>query len=208
MCTVITFLERAAQLDLWDLLTFAVGLLGAITALFVLRRRRYVGFSLYPSYRIGTGHSLYPNVLHFTARNLLDSPIVVCRPNFRASKHLRVADSAHGNLDTGDLELKFRELDSSNKVKPGHSYTTIMLRHRESAMAYLPIDKDYTYESFDQIRGKKHLGWITFDIVVLGAGRPKVIHVKQKVKKIAVESHVHELGFDPARAGAAAPSVK
>ena len=199
MTTFIEFLEWAAKLGLWDFLTFVLAVVGAVTAVLVFTRRRYERFSLYPSYRIGTGHSLFPNVIYFSARNLGDAPIVVCRPNFRPSKHLLVDDTAHGNLDTEDYELKFRSVDSAYNVVQGHSYTTILLRHRESAVAYVPIARSYDSDSFKRLIGNKILGWITFDIVTVGEGKPRVVRMKQKVKRVAIEAHDLKLGFDPAR---------
>ena len=202
MVTFENFLRYAAGLALWDFLTFALAIFGTLAALFVFRRRRHKRFSLYPSYRLNTGHSLYPNVIYFAARNLDDAPVVVCRPNFKPSKHLRIADSAHGNLATQDYELKFRFVDSKYKVMKGNSFTTVMLRHREMAVAYVGIDKTYDLASFEKMAGKKDLGWITFDIVTVGEGKPKVIRMEQKVRRIAREAHDLELGFDPARPSA------
>lgn len=198
------WLQFASAIDLWGLLTFAFGLAGTVTAVLIISRRRYDRFSLHPSYRIGTGHSLYPNVIYFAARNLGDSPVVVCRPNFRASKYLRVDDSAHGNLDTGDYEIKFRPVTPEYKVVSGHSYTTFMLRHRESAVAYLPIDRSYTEEMFQALEGKP-LGELTFDIVTVGDSKPKVVRIRQTLRRVVRESHDLALGRDPAAEQAARP---
>ena len=183
------------------MLTFAFGLIGAVAAVVIVSRRRHDRFSLYPSYRIGTGHSLYPNVIYFAARNLGDSPLVICRPNFRPSKHLRVDDTAHGNLDTDDYEIKFRPVTSEYVVVPGNSYTTFMLRHRESAVAYLPIDRGYTEETFKALMGKP-LGSIAFDIVTVGDRKPRVVRIRQTLRRIVAESHDLALGRDPAAAPA------
>lgn len=198
MCAFTRFLERAAQLALWDFLTFALGLASAIAALIYFRRRRHDRFSLYPTYRIGTGHSLFPNVIYFSARNLGDLPIVVCRPNFRPSKKLQVDHTAHGNLATEDYELKFRPLNSRYEVVEGESYTTVLLRHRDSVMAYLPISREYDLVTFESLVGKEVLGWITFDIVTVGEDKPRVVRMKQEVRRIAAESRDYRLGYDPA----------
>ena len=199
METIISILKFCADIALWDMLTCIAAIIGA-SALYMFCRRRHSGFSLYVSYRIGTGHSLYPNVIYFTARNVADTPIVICRPNFKPSKHLGIDDTAHGNLDTLDYELKFRHIAPDYKIIKGNSFTTILLRHRESAMAYLPIGRCYDDASFHSLIGKKPLGWITFDIVTVGDGRPKIIRMKQKVRRIVREAHDLELGFDPADA--------
>jgi len=196
METLINTLKFCADIALWDMLTCVAAVVGA-SALYVFFRRRHSGFSLYVSYRIGTGHSLYPNVIYFTAMNIADAPIVICRPNFRPSKHLSIDDTAHGNLDTLDYELKFRHISPDYKIVKGNSFTTILLRHRESAMAYLPIGRCYDDASFQALIGKKTLGWINFDIVTLGEGRPRIIRMKQKVRRIVKEAHSLELGFDP-----------
>ncbi|MCL4721535.1 MAG: hypothetical protein KJ041_06170 [Gammaproteobacteria bacterium] len=193
------FLRGAAALALWDFLTFLIAVAGAVAALIFVTRRRYGGFSLYPSYRIGTGHSLYPNVIYFAARNLGDAPLVICRPNFRPSKHLEMDDTAHGNLATGDYELKFRYLNNQNAVVEGHSFTTILLRHRESALAYVPVGRRYSEESFKALCQRRTLGVITFDIVTVGEDRPRVVRIRQKLRAIASERHDLSLGRDPAR---------
>lgn len=195
---LISFLERAAQLALWDFLTFTLGLASAIAALLYFRRRRHDRFSLYPSYRLGTGHSLYPNVIYFAARNLGDSPIVLCRPNFRPSKHLLVDDNAHGNLATEDYELKFRPLNAEGQVTGEHSFTTVMLRHRDSALAYLPISRSYDAADFGKLVNNRNLGWITFDIVTVAEGRPRVVRIRQEVRRLAMEPRDYHLGRDPA----------
>jgi|GEM_PF-1459827 len=204
---LIKWLEFANNIGLWSLLAFVFAGIGAVAAALIISRRRYDRFSLYPSYRIGTGHSLYPNVIYFSARNLGDSPLVICRPNFRPSKHLRVDDSAHGNLDTDDYEIKFRPVTPEYKVIPGYSYTTFMLRHRESAVAYLPIDRSYTEEAFRALDGQP-LGTISFDIVTVSDSKPRVVRIKQTLRRVAAESHEFELGRDPARANAAAEENK
>lgn len=197
MTTLTEYLRWAADIALWDLLSFGLTVLAALWALCYFSRRRYDRFSLYPTFRIGTDHSLYPNVIYFAARNIGDSPIVVCRPNFRPSGNLTMSDTAHGNLDTGDYELKFRYLDTKGRIVLGKSFTTILLHHRESALAYIPIGQTYSSESFETLVGKKTLGWITFDIVTVGEGKPKVIRMKQKVKRLAKEVREIELGDDP-----------
>lgn len=192
-----SLLRTANELGVWDFLQFMLWVAGGTAAVLVYRRRRYDQFSLHTSFRLGTGHSVYRNVLYFSARNLGDSPIVLCRPNFKPTKHLKLDDSAHGNLDTEDYELKFRYLDSRYKVEEGNSYTTLMLRHRQSAMAYIPISSDYTEESFGVLKGSRNLGWITFDIVAIGEGKPKVTRIRQQVKRVVLETHSFSLGFDP-----------
>lgn len=199
---ITTFLKEANTIGVWDILTLMIGLAGAITAWLILRTRRHDRFSLHPSYRINTGHSLYPNVIHFIARNLADAPVVICRPNFKASHHLKISDTAHGNLETGDYELKFRMLNPDYSVVPGFSYTTIMLRHRESAMAYIPIDPSYSAADIAQaITSKKPLGWITFDIITVGDQKPRVVRLKQRLHRMAQEQYPLELGRDPASQG-------
>lgn len=208
------FLEYAAKLGLWDFLTFTIGLLSAIAALIYFSRRKHDRFSLYPSYRIGTGHSLYPNVIYFSARNLGDLPIVVCRPNFTPSQILKVDDYAHGNLVTEDYELKFRPVNSRGEIIEGSSYTTVLLRHRDEVMAYLPISRDYDASTFSTLLpppargffsrfcaalfGEPSLGCITFDIVTVGEGKPRVVRMSQRITRVALESRNYKLGFDPA----------
>ena len=206
-------LEQAARLGLWDFLTFTIGGIGGLGALVYFRRRSHDRFSLFPSYQIGTGHSLYPNVIYFSARNLGDLPIVLCRPNFKPSRHLVVADTAHGNLATNDYELKFRPVDSRGVIVQGLSYTTVLLRHRDEVVSYIPISKDYNDQTFASLLaqldrsmlmrwigstwGGPDLGRITFDIVTVSEGRPRVVRIRQKVMRLARESRKYQLGFDP-----------
>ena len=191
---IIDFLKFASSISLWDLLTYSTALIGTVITLIVVYKRKHSSFSLYVSYSFGTGHSLYPNVIYFTARNLADSPIVVCRPNFKSANHFVVDDTAHGNVDTMDYELKFRQLSSSYTVVKGYSYATILLRHRESAVAYLPIGRDYNEASLLRFLKKRPIGWVTFDIITIGEGRPKVVRIKQKVKRVVREHRLIGIG--------------
>lgn len=197
----------AADRALWDLLTFVLALAGlGLWAVFY--KRRVWGFALFPTYRFGAGHSLYPNVIYLTARNQRDVPIVVSRPNFRFAGELKAGDNAHGNLATGDYELKFRKLDRSYQVRQGDSYSTILLYHRQSAMAYIPIDDDLDEQGFIEMLRRKTLlgrprpvGWVYFDIVLLAEGKPKVVRMKQPLTAVVKETRDLALGYDPNGAG-------
>jgi len=202
-------MQWAESHGLWSLLTFLLAL-GGLSVWALLYRRRAEGISLYATHRFETGHGLYPNVVYLAVRNTLDSPVVVSRPNFRFSGGLKAGRNAHGNLATGDYELKFRKIDRNQRIVPGDSYTTILLRHRESAMAYMPID-DLNEQSFAEMLdrnrlwgGPKAVGWVYFDLIVLGPRGPKVVRMKQPLHKVEKDCWNLELGRDPTKSGPSA----
>lgn len=180
---------------IWDFLTFV----SALSITLFLRswyKRRIPGVSVHVTYSIGNDHHLYPNTLNFEIRNLLDSPLVAARPNFRFTKKLLPGSQAHGNSATGDYEIKFRMLSTSGFTTHGFSYTSIMLRHRENAFGYIPIDDSITEEKLVELAKRVCIGKLTLDVVLLKEGHPQVISMEIPVKYVHKLKHKPPLGSD------------
>lgn len=201
---ILYVLRDFSEIGVWDILTAVAAL--NLSFFFVYKyRKRLPLFSIHISYCCGSKHPLYPNVLVFEIRNLMDAPIVVSRPNFRFSSNLKPGNGAHGNSATGDFEVKFRPINSEGDVVLGHSYTSILLRHRDSAFSYMPIDDelseaDLLYiinkNSFiDRVFKKNKLGSLSLSVVVLRETSPLVVPMDVPVSFIHKYPHVPKLGF-------------
>ena len=189
----LSWIKWAKEQGIWDFLTAGAGLF--ISTIVVSKwRSRIPEFSVYMSYSLATGHPNYPNVLNIEVRNLMDSPIVFGRPNFRFAKGIKAGRFAHGNTATGDYEIKFRPIDSSGEPVPGYSYTVAMLRHRESAYSYLPLNDEWGEEDVFKacarsssfwrwLPWKKNtgLGTLHLNVVLLKEDKPKVISMRVPV---------------------------
>lgn len=118
----LAWIKWAKDQGLWDFITAGSGLL--ISA-FVLggQKKKIPEFSVHLTYSLGTGHKNYPNVLNIELRNLMDSPLVIGRPNFKFAKGIHAGRYAHGNTATGDYEIKFRPIGTDGQPVPGYSYT-------------------------------------------------------------------------------------
>jgi hypothetical protein len=205
MCHLIFFLRWLNEHGIWNILTFAG--VGSISWVLWQSTRRLESFSLHMSYQFGTNHSLYPNVIYFVARNLNDSPIILARPNFRFNGKLKSGASAHGNLATGDYEIKFRQIHENNKVVGTElSHSTVMLRSRDSYMAYIPIEDTLTEENFLSIQSSRWLKifWcrklrsLTYDLVMVSDKKPKVRSMSIPVRNVVKEARTtYALGYDP-----------
>jgi hypothetical protein len=204
MENIILSLKWANDHGIWDMLMFlAIPLAGL---LWYRSRKRLERFSVHISYKFGTGHSLYPNVIYFVVRNLNDSPVVIARSNFRFTTRLKASASAHGNLATGDYEIKYRAVSDTDEIVSGNSHTTIMLRHRESHMAYVPIDDSLTEAGLKTLQEKRlpllpsrPLGHLTFDLVSIDDRKPRVISMRIPACNIVKEARSYTLGFDPSK---------
>lgn len=192
------FLDILKQLNeagIWSLLPFVIAAFPVSMLVVFLYKKRLPEFSVHLTYFCGNEHRLYPNTIHFEARNLFDSPVVISRPNFRFGKCLSPGRAAHGNSATGDYEIKFRSLDNEGKTTLGNSYTSLMLRHRESATAYIPFDDDLSEDAFTQLllkTGFFHklfrrnvLGYLVLNVVLLKETTPIVVPMKIPVINVS-----------------------
>lgn len=194
---VLPILKALNEYGAWNLLTF-IGVTSIFSIAWNRSRKRLDQLSIHVTYKIGTGHPLYPNVVFFEVRSLMDSPIIINRPNFQIGKYFVAGNNAHGNSATGDYEIKFRPITSNGDVMPGHSYTAYMLRHRDAVMGYLPIDDSLTEEATFKARlNKKPLGIFYMDVVLLRNGKPTVHSMKIPVRNMTPCFRNYTLGGVP-----------
>ena len=186
-------LKVLAEYGVWDILTL-VSAVSISVLLGLWYRRRIPGLSVHLTYSIGTGHHLYPNTLNFEVRNLRDSPLLILNPNFRFSRRLAPGQNAHGNSATGDFEVKFRVLSSDGRPADQRSQVTEMLRHRQSAFAYIPIDESLDEAKFVQILKAGSTGKLYLHIVLIGTGKPRVVSMVIPMKGITRLPHKPPLG--------------
>ena len=180
----LAWIKWAKDQGLWDFVTAGSGLLIS-TVLVSKWRKKIPQFSVHLTYSMGTGHRNYPNVLNIELRNLMDSPLVIGRPNFKFSEGIQAGRFAHGNTATGDYEIKFRPIGTDGQPIPGYSYTHVMLRHREQAYGYLPLPDAWDEAAlmaavaprrrWGIFKTEKGLGTLFLDVVLLKDEKPKVI---------------------------------
>jgi len=161
------------------------------------RKKRINQFSIHFTHFFGTEYELFPNVVCMEVRNLMDSPVVIFQPNFRFKKNLKSGNNAHGNSATGDYEIKFRKVDSNGEIKEGNSYATMMLRHRDIASTFIPIDDDITENRFltlinptswwGRLKMRMGLGSLYLSVAIFKADNIEV--VKMKIPLLASRKH-------------------
>ena len=199
----LAWIKWAKDQGVWDFLTAGAGLLIS-TALVSKWKKKIPEFSVFLTYSLNTGHKNYPNVLNIELRNLMDSPLVIGRPNFKFADGLRGGRFAHGNSATGDYEIKFRPIGSDGQPVPGYSYTNVMLRHREQAYSYLPLPEEWTESDVLALANKKHgskfwwkekgLGTLFLNVVLLKDEKPKVIMMEIPITNLVVGKKAPLLG--------------
>ncbi|MBA3057573.1 MAG: hypothetical protein KJ614_16640 [Gammaproteobacteria bacterium] len=199
----LTWIKWAKDQGLWDFVTAGSGLL--ISSVLVSRwKKKIPEFSVHLTYSLGTGHKNYPNVLNIELRNLMDSPLVIGRPNFKFAPGLKAGRFAHGNTATGDYEIKFRPIGADGQPIPGYSYTHVMLRHREQAYSYLPLPDEWDEAMLcaalepKRLWGfpitEKGLGTLFLNVVLLKDEKPKVITMAVPIIRIQKGVQTPRLG--------------
>lgn len=199
----LAWIKWAKDQGLWDVVTAGSGLLIS-TVLVSKWRKKIPQFSVHLTYSMGTGHKNYPNVLNIELRNLMDSPLVIGRPNFKFSNGIQAGRFAHGNTATGDYEIKFRPIGTDGQPIPGYSYTHVMLRHREQAYGYLPLTDEWDEAALLAVvkpkrrwgifKTEKGLGTLFLDVVLLKDEKPKVISMAVPAIKLQKGIQAPKLG--------------
>lgn len=205
MSDVLYALEMLNSLGLWNILTTAVASMGV--SLLWFRRCRVTQVPVHYTHCFGTGNSLYPNVMCIEVRNLLDSPIVLSRPNVRFGRGLAAVSNAHGHTATGGYEIKFRPVESDGRIVPGNSFTSMLLRHRDAAFSYIPIDdnlcEEYYLSLFPErkpglLRWRHAICWLDMNVAILNVDR--IVSLKMRVPDNSTKPHPETpyLGSRPA----------
>lgn len=192
-------LERSfrwiAEHGIWDLVT-AAAVLGIALTLKTWSRRPMRDVSIHVTHSFGNDHGLFPNTLGFEVRNMLDAPIIITRPNFRFGKHLSAGSAAHGNTATGDVEMKFRILMPDGNAPSQLSHVTAMLRHREGAFAYVPIQDTLKEDEFLKLTAAHKVGTFELEVVLLGESPPRSLRLRMPIQRTIRASHEPSFGFD------------
>lgn len=187
------WLEWLSDHGIWEIATFATALSISIF-IGALYRRRVPGVSVHVTYSIGTGHPLYPNTLNIEVRNLRDAPLLILNPNFRFTRRLKPGQNAHGNSATGDYEIKFRKLTKDGIPADPRSFTTEMLRHRETAFAYIPFEERLDEAGLLERSDKGKLGILSLHVVLLTDAKPRVVLMSVPVRQLTKAPHPPPLG--------------
>ncbi|MES3010424.1 MAG: hypothetical protein V4738_06560 [Pseudomonadota bacterium] len=197
------WIKWAKDQGIWDFVTAGSGLLIS-TVLVSKWKKKIPEFSVHLTYSLGTGHKNYPNVLNIELRNLMDSPLVIGRPNFKFTEGFTAGRFAHGNTATGDYEIKFRPVGTDGQPIPGYSYTNVMLRHREQAYSYLPLPDDWDETAllaaaaprrrWGVFKTEKGLGTLFLNVVLLKDEKPKVVTMAVPVIRLQKGVQAPRLG--------------
>jgi hypothetical protein len=189
-----------ADHGIWDFIT-ALAVIGIALVMKTWSRRPMREVSIHVTHSFDNDHSLFPNTLGFEVRNLLDAPIIITRPNFRFSKHLSAGSAVHGNTATGDVEIKFRILMPDGNAPSQLSHVTAMLRHREGAYAYVPIQDSLSEDEFLKIANSKTLGTLELQVVLLGESPPRSVSLKMPIQRTQRAPAEPSFGFDGVKSG-------
>ena len=189
----ILVLRELNSLGLWNMATLVLaGVVGSV--LISWRKAGIKHVSIFMVYRLDTGHPQYKNVIAFEFRNLLDGPIVLHAPSFRFRK-LAPSRYAHGNSATGDFEVKFRLGALTGLAQQDHrSWMTTLLRHRESAISYLPIDDTIEEAQLLRLLRSNGVGHLYLDVVEFRDSHPHVHRLKVPIRNLQPCDFVPPLG--------------
>lgn len=196
-----------AEHGVWDLVTAAGVVLIAVTLKYRSRRpNREV--SVHITHSFGNDHNAFPNTLGFEVRNLLDAPIIITRPSFRFSRHVLAGSAAHVDSVTGDIEMKFRILMPDGQSASQLSHVTAMLKHREGAFAFVPVQDSLSEDAFLKIGGNKRIGTLQLDVVLLGESPPRSMSWTMPVRMTQRASQPHTFGADGLAQSSRRPSAR
>ena len=200
-----------AEHGIWDLVT-ATAVVVIATALRYRSRRPNREVSIQVTHSFGNDHGAFPNTLGFELRNLLDAPIIITRPSFRFSKYLVAGSGAHVDSVSGDVEMKFRILMPDGQSASQLSHVTAMLRHREGAFAFVPVQDSLSEDAFLKIAGSRRIGTLELDVVLLGESPPRSMSWKMPIRLTQRAAQPHTFGADglaqsPKRASVRPPAL-
>lgn len=188
------FLKRVNDAGIWNILTVAIAaVIGRL--LLSVRKQSLQKVSVHSVFRLETGHPQYRNVIAFEVRNLLDGPIVLHAPHF-CFDQLKPSRFAHGDTASGDFEVKFRPgaitglADNDNP----YSWMTLLLRHRETAISYIPIDDDISAEEFQALLQRKRIGALYLDVVEFTHNGPQSHRLRIPMRNLQHSDVVPPLG--------------
>src|ERR1700712_1740771 len=166
------FLRWLAEHGVWDVITAAAAVVSAL-ALRGRTRKPLREVTIQVTHSFGNDNSMFPNTLGFEVRNPRDAPVLVTRPSFLFSKHLLPGSGALVNTVSGEAELRFRTLLSDSTSASQLSHETAMLRHREGAFAFVPVQDSLTEEALLSLARSRPLGTLQLDVVLLGESPPR-----------------------------------
>ncbi|HEV7272081.1 hypothetical protein [Pseudoxanthomonas sp.] len=187
-------LARVNDAGIWNILTVAIAaVIGRL--LLSMRKQSVQKVSVHSVFRLETGHPQYRNVIAFEVRNLLDGPIVLHAPHFRFDQ-LKPSRFAHGDTASGEFEVKFRPgaITGLSDKADARSWMTLLLRHRETAVSYVPIDDDIGKEAFLALLERNRLGALYLDVVEFTHNGPQVHRLRVPMRNLQPSDVVPPLG--------------
>ena len=139
-------------IGLWDIISCLILIAGTIFGIIYYKKskRRIRPLNVYLSWRKNM-HS-FNKVLHIEIRNLDETPFVVSSSYFVPDK-IKMHPKAHQDSISHEYEIKFRmnETDQLSQV-------TCILRHRDIALTYVPINDAQSNDLLDTLSKEKSVG--------------------------------------------------
>lgn len=193
--TMEQLLKWMTEHGIWDVVTAASVL--AIAVLLKGRNRKPLReVSVHVTHSFGNDNALFPNTLGFELKNPLDAPVILTRPSFRFAKHLAAGSGAHADTVTGEVEMRFRLLLSDGTSASQLSHPTAMLRHREGAFTFVPVDDALSEAQFLELTKGKLIGTLLLDVVLLGESPPRSLALKLPIRLSQRAQQEHTFGVD------------
>jgi hypothetical protein len=188
-------LNFLAEHGVWDAITAAAAV--AIAVLLKGRSRKPLReVTVHVTHSFGNDNGLFPNTLGFELRNPLDAPVILTRPSFRFAKHIPAGSAAHADTVSGEVEMKFRLLLSDGTSASQLSHPTAMLRHREGAFTFVPVDDSLSEEGFLKLAHNRPIGTLLLDVVLLGESPPRSLSLKLPIRLTQRATQEHTFGVD------------
>lgn len=188
------FLKQVNDAGIWNILTVVIAaVIGRL--LLSMRKQSVQKVSVHSVFRLETGHPQYRNVIAFEVRNLLDGPIVLHAPHFRFDR-LKPSRFAHGDTASGEFEVKFRPgaITGLSDKEDSRSWMTLLLRHRETAVSYIPIEDEIDKAAFLTLLDRNRLGALYLDVVEFTHNGPQVHRLRVPMRNLQHSDVVPPLG--------------
>ena len=118
-------------------------------------------------------------VLRIEIRNLSSDFVVISSPYIKLTG-LRPGPFAHLDSPSGEFEIKFRRNETDD-----HSEVACLLRHRDTALSYLPLDENQTDDQLLALSKSDDAGTLCLDLIHLGR-RPRVKKISVKLSGMSL----------------------
>jgi hypothetical protein len=153
---VVSFLKWSNDHGIWDAAQFLVVAfgLGIGVKLIFFPRRRIRNLNFFTRLE-RESHAQFPLRIHLELRNYTGTTVVLSSPFF-VYRELRPAPQAHGDIPSGEYEIKF-----PNPTGQLLSEVEYLLRNKESVVTFIPLDPQHSDDEVKKALERQCAGTLT-----------------------------------------------